>query len=49
MNRKVVIKFFAPVIDITANALLNAIDQKLKVEINEKYLFPLQVVLYFRA
>jgi len=39
MNRKVVIKFFAPVIDITANALLNAIDQKLRVEINEFKIF----------
>jgi len=31
MNTKpVVIKFFAPVIDVTINALMNAIDQKLK-------------------
>lgn len=31
MNTKtVVIKFFAPVIDITINALMNAIDQKMK-------------------
>jgi len=35
MNRKVVIKFFAPVIDITVNALLTAIDQKLKMGIDE--------------
>jgi len=28
--KPVVIKFFAPVIDVTANALMNAIDQKMK-------------------
>ena len=31
MNKKpVVIKFFAPVIDVTINALMNAVDQKMK-------------------
>jgi len=29
-TRPVVIKFFAPVIDVTINALMNAIDQKMK-------------------
>ncbi|MCD6220888.1 ATP-dependent Clp protease proteolytic subunit [bacterium] len=35
MNRKVVIKFFAPVVDVTVNALLNAVDQKLRMGIDE--------------
>ena len=29
-NKPVVIKFFAPVIDVTINALMNAVDQKMK-------------------
>ena len=33
--KPVVIKFFAPVIDITINALMNAIDQKMKEGITE--------------
>ncbi len=35
MNRKVIIKFFAPVIDVTVNALLNTVDQKLRMGIDE--------------
>jgi ATP-dependent protease ClpP protease subunit len=36
MDRKpVVLKFFAPVIDITINALMNSIDQKMKEGISE--------------
>lgn len=34
-NKPTVIKFFAPVIDITINALMNAIDQKMKQGANE--------------
>jgi len=33
--RPVVIKFFAPVIDVTINSLMNAIDQKMKEGVNE--------------
>lgn len=29
-NKPVVVKFFAPVVDVTINALMNAIDQKMK-------------------
>ncbi|MBW1973622.1 MAG: ATP-dependent Clp protease proteolytic subunit, partial [Deltaproteobacteria bacterium] len=36
MNKKpVVIKFFAPVIDVTINALMNAIDQNMKQGVRE--------------
>ena len=34
-TKPVVIKFFAPVIDITINALMNAIDQKMKQGVTE--------------
>jgi len=32
-NKPVLIKFFTPVIDVTINALMNAIDQKMKQEV----------------
>jgi len=36
MNKKpVVIKFFAPVIDVTINALMNAVDQKMKEGVSD--------------
>lgn len=34
-TKPVVIKFFAPVIDVTVNALMNAIDQKMKQGVKE--------------
>ena len=34
-TKPVVIKFFAPVIDVTINALMNAIDQKMKQGVTE--------------
>ena len=34
-NKPTVIKFFAPVIDITINALMNTIDQKVKQGVNQ--------------
>jgi ATP-dependent Clp protease protease subunit len=34
-EKPVVIKFFAPVIDVTINALMNAIDQKMKQGVSE--------------
>ena len=34
-TKPIVIKFFAPVIDVTINALMNAIDQKMKQGVSQ--------------
>jgi len=50
-TKSVVIKFFAPVIEVTINALMNAIDQKMKQggEQISSFSFLHQVARFFTA